>query len=191
MLIPKPEDNLVQFSPVFDRISSIIYHATMVGDKPVKTNVSLNVKDVTHIRAALCEFVGVEELIKQLYPKLDNSKYQIYKSLNPTLHMLKLLRNYNIHISNTEIDQKQMMVRTLIKEHKEFEINIEYISNLSVYELRKLRSSKDYKDDQLEEMINNFNVQQHSFGIATLIIKAAIDYSKKLAEVLSEHARSV
>ena len=65
-----------------------------------------------------------------------------------------------------------------------------FISNLTVDGIKQLTSAKNYTDSQLEDMINYFNVQQHEFGVTTLIIKAAIDYSIHLAGVLKANKYS-
>ncbi len=82
-----------------------------------------------------------------------------------------------------------MMAKTLLENTPEIEINVPYISNLSLNELRRLNSAKDYSDAQLKEMISVFEIQQHEFGIDTLLIKAAIDYSELLSTALSSTQR--
>ncbi len=189
LLIPTPHELLLNFKSVYDRFSCVIYHAAMIGDKPVKGKISIENKDITHIRAALSEFIAIEDLIKNTYPDIDKNSYMIYKSGNPILHMLKIIRNYNIHISNSLIKKKTMMAKTLLENTPEIEINVPYISNLSLNELRRLNSAKDYSDAQLKEMISVFEIQQHEFGIDTLLIKAAIDYSELLSTALSSTQR--
>ncbi|MGR2934238.1 hypothetical protein ABMY10_20770 [Vibrio vulnificus] len=184
-LVPKPHDDLKKYSDLYDRFCSVIYMAVMVGDEPVKANITREAKDVACIRAALCELISIEDYIKQSYPALEYSDYQVYKSQNPIIHMLKLLRNYNIHLSHSILGTKPMMVMLPANLDKVFEIEVEYISNLSISELRRLHSSKDYSDEQLSQMIECFDAQQHKFGVTTLIIKAALDYSERITTLLS------
>ncbi|HAS6762880.1 TPA: hypothetical protein GRI81_08110 [Vibrio parahaemolyticus] len=190
LLLPEPDKNLSDFSKVYERIQSIIYHCSMVSGEPVKHCISTPAKEASHIRAALCEFIGIEDLIQQLYPKIKKSAYGTYKSNNPTLHMIRLLRNYNIHIQNSQTAKKSIKVRTLIPESGEFDIDVMFISNLTVDGVKQLNSAKNYTDSQLEAMVNDFNFQQHEFGVITLIIKVAIDYSTHLAEVLKNNQES-
>ncbi|MCC4225854.1 hypothetical protein LL295_20400 [Vibrio campbellii] len=183
-LVPQPHDDLKKYSDLYDRFCSVIYMSVMVGDKPVKANITREAKDVACIRAALCELISIEDYIKQSYPALAFSDYQFYKSQNPILHMFKLLRNYNIHLSHSMLGTKPMKVMVPASLDDVFEIEVEYISNLSVSELRRLHSSKDYSDEQLSQMIECFEVQQHEFGVTTLIIKAALDYSEQITTLL-------
>ncbi|MBY7858304.1 hypothetical protein KW419_08470 [Vibrio fluvialis] len=184
LLIPEPAKELAEFPDVYDRVCSVIYHCTMVANEPVKKCISLSAKDATHIRSALCEFVGIEDLLKQLYPTLSNNSFAIYKSENPVLHMIKLLRNYNVHISNSQLSQKSMKVRTKLDNFQEFDVTVGYISNLSLESLKLMYSANNYTDSQLIRMIEVFECEQHEFGVTTLIQKAVIDYSQHLAKVL-------
>ncbi|WP_182027241.1 hypothetical protein [Vibrio rotiferianus] len=184
LLIPEPAKGLVEFPDVYDRVCSVIYHCSMVSGEPMKKCIPLSAKEATHIRSALCEFVGLEDLLKQLYPTLSHAEFAIYKSKNPILHMIKLLRNYNVHISNSELSQKSMKVRALVDKHGEFDVTVKFISNLSLESLKLMRSATNYSDSQLISMIDIFENEQHEFGVTTLILKAVIDYSEHLVKVL-------
>ncbi|WP_237486057.1 hypothetical protein [Vibrio hippocampi] len=184
LLIPEPAAELAQFPEVYERISSVIYHCVMVSGEATKRCISMSAKNATHIRSALCEFVGVEDLLKQLYPALPKSEYVIYKSTNPTWHMIKILRNYNIHISNSLLSIKPIRVRSLFPNQTELDVEVEYISNLTIDGLKLMHSTNDYNDTQLKNLISSFDHQQHKFGVTTLIIKTAIDYSHYLAKIL-------
>ncbi len=187
LLLPKPAKTLVDFPEVYDRVCSVIYHCAMVSDEPLKKCISLSAKEATHIRSALCEFVGIEDLLKKLYPELNNSEFAIYKSENPILHMIKLLRNYNVHISNSRLSQKAMKVRMLVDKYGEFDVIVKFISNLSLESLKLIYSANNYDDSQLIRMIEIFEHEQHEFGVTTLIQKAVIDYSEHLAKVLNSN----
>tara|TARA_R110000851_G_scaffold331701_1_gene506289 strand:+ start:281 stop:1021 length:741 start_codon:yes stop_codon:yes gene_type:complete len=187
LLIPQPQDGLKEYIDIYDRFCGVIYMLVKVGGDPDRFIISKEANDTVHIRAALSEFVGIEEYIKEIYPNLPKVDYRIYKSSNPIFHIIKLLRNYNIHLTNSTLKQKPMMVKTLIDESQEFEIQVEYISNLSVSELRRLSSAKDYSDTQLQKMVECFNNEQHEFGVTTLIIKAALEYSEQIKKLLILH----
>ena len=184
LIIPSPPSQLTDFPDLYDRICGTIYMAAKVGGDSDKSFISKKAKDASFIRASLCEFVSIEEYIKQTYPKLEAGCYRLYKSSNPIFHMLKLLRNYNIHIEESVLDNKSMMVEVPKYKTEQFEIEVEFISNLSVAQLKNLSSAKDYSDELLEKMINCFEVEQHQFGVPTLIIKSALDYADKLLTLL-------
>tara|TARA_R110000796_G_scaffold93563_1_gene198172 strand:+ start:613 stop:1311 length:699 start_codon:yes stop_codon:yes gene_type:complete len=187
LMIPRPREELKKYIDIYDRFCGVIYMLAKVGGDSDTFIISTEAKNTVHIRAALSEFVGIEEYIKEIYPNLPKINYRIYKSLNPIFHLIKLLRNYNIHLSHSTLQQKSMMVKTLVDENQVFEIQIDYISNLSVSELRRLSSAKDYSDTQLEKMVECFNKEQHEFGITTLIMKAVLDYSEQIEKILMLH----
>jgi hypothetical protein len=185
LIIPEPSKVLKQYIDIYDRFCGVIYMLVKVSGKPDKSMISNNAKDAAYIRAALSEFVGIEEYIKEVYPNLPKAEYRIYKSVNPIFHLIKILRNYNVHISHSTLEQKPMMVRTLLDESQEFEVQVKYISNLSTAELRRLSSTKDYSDSQLEMLVECFDKEQHEFGVTTLIMQAALEYSEQIEKSLS------
>ncbi|QGM26914.1 hypothetical protein [Acinetobacter towneri] len=187
LMIPSPSDDLKRYPEVYDRFCGIIYMAAKVGGDSDKYFISKKAKDAVHIRSALSEFVGVEEYVMQTYPNAVPEAYRLYKSSNPIFHMLKLLRNFNIHLSDSVLDFKPMMVRTLIENSGEFEINVDFISNLSVDELKRLKSAKDYSAELLYEMVRCFEKEQHEFGISTLIISSALDYSEIILKAIENN----
>ena len=184
LIIPSPPEKLKIDLEIYDRFCGVIYMAVHVGGESDKYFISKKAKDASYIRASLCDFVSIEEYIKQSYPDLNIENYRFYKSTNPIFHMLKLLRNYNIHLSDSTLANKSMMVRIPKDGTDDFEIQVEFISNLSIPEIRKLYSAKDYTDQQLQKMIECFEKEQHEFGVSALIIKSALDYAEKIERAL-------
>ncbi|MFL7017333.1 hypothetical protein [Vibrio cyclitrophicus] len=66
-------------------------------------------------------------------------------------------------------------------------MTVKFISNLSLESLKLMYSANQYSDSQLIGMIDIFEIEQHEFGVTTLILKAVIDYSEHLAKVLSSN----
>ncbi len=184
LLIPSPNKLLEKHPDIYDRFCGVIYLITKIdgnSDVHIASNLA---KSMACTRSALSEFVSIVEYLKENYPKLANHNYRIYSSTNPILHMIKLLRNYNIHLSESILSEKKMSVTTAIDPSIEHELTVKYISNLSAQELRKLRSSKDYDDNCLSSMIECFNIEQHIFGVSTLLMKSALEYADHIATIL-------
>ena len=180
MLFPLPDDFFQKNLDVYNRIVSVIYLAAKIGCESDKHGVSKIALSAAFIRSSLCEFISLEEYISQTYSNLNEEIYKISKFKDPIFHMLKLLRNYNIHVESSFLAEKSMQVRTLIKDSPEYEIRVNYISNLNLSSIKSLKSGKYYTDDQILKMIECFENEQHEFGISTLIIKAALEYIERL-----------
>lgn len=132
------------------------------------------------IRASLSEFIALEDYISSTHNGVARDRHKIYKTSDPILHMIKLLRNYNIHISNNECNNKSMEVMIPNFPENTLVIQVPYISNLQLEDLQLVRDARFYSDAMLRKMIDCFNHEQNKYGIDTLIIKAALQYGEKL-----------
>lgn len=178
-LFPLPDEKYKALPEVYDKTCAVTYMASKIESEPDKHKVPCKPIVEAYIRAALSELIALEEFILDEYHDIDQLLFKIYKTTDPILHMIKLLRNYNIHVSSSMVSQKSMRVRSLNEKIPEFDIEVAYISNLNFEAIRNLRSSKDYTDDQLRRMLDIFEEQQNVFGISTLLIKVALSYIGK------------
>ncbi len=185
LLMPTPPESLKIDLDIYNRCSAVIYMAGNIGDESDKFAIDSKTINEAFVRAALSEFVGMEDCLKANYPNSDTSGLALYKSVNPIFHMLKLLRNYNIHLAASVLNKKHMKVKTLFKEAGEFDYEPLVISNLTISELKKLKSSKDYSDSTLDKMVAVFDDQQQEFGLTTLIIKQALEYAGDISHFLN------
>jgi len=110
LIIPKPCESLMPYKEVYDRFCSAIYMASMISEKAGRYMIDETAKHCAYIRATLAEFSSIEECIHQLYPNLDKNHYIIHKANNPAFHILKLLRNYNIHLSESTLSEKTISI---------------------------------------------------------------------------------
>lgn len=172
---PTPDEGLKEFSDLYDRFCSAIYMASNIGVQ----------SSTGYTRAALAEFAGIDEFIEQNFKQLKRENYIIYKQPNPLFHIMKMLRNYNVHIAESFLSEKEINVAFRSKPEETFEIKISYINNLSADELKKLRSAKDYSKEEIEKMIMHFETAQHKFGVSDLLICGVILYSKVIANLIT------
>lgn len=183
LLFPTPDERFKVLGEIYERTCAVIYLASKINSASTH-DIPTNTVQAAFVRAALSEFVALEEFIDKEYIGIEAAAYKIYKTEDPVLHMTKLLRNYNIHVSSSELSKKSMMVRTIDENNAAFEINVAYISNLNFDSVRSLKSSKDYTDEQISKMIKVFNCQQHVFGVMTLLVKVALSYIERFEPFL-------
>lgn len=184
-LIPAPCDNLKALPEIYARFCSAIYMTTHIGGASDKYMITDSEKSAAYLRAALHEFSSIEDIIKINFSDIDEKKYRICKSSNPLFHIMKLLRNYNVHVSMNKVAAKNMQVISLHDTDEIFDITVKYINNLSLSELEKTRDSQRYSKSDLKKMINYFNNQQHEFGVCELIKQGILLYSKQINYLLS------
>lgn len=183
LLLPSPDDRYRDLPGIYDRVCSIIHFASKIGEKSDRSAISTKALSEAMTRAALSEFVALEDYITALNPLYKGVWFSHRDSSDPIFHMLKLLRNFNVHIDTSTLQSERMRVRTLIND-KQYEIEKEFISNITLESLAKVHDSKFYLSI-LPQMIDVFEEQQRRWGIGSLIIKCSLDNMSKLDHMLS------
>lgn len=183
MIVPKPDERTQLDIDIYARFCSAIYLASHIGTDESRHFISNNNIKTAYLRAALAEFITIEELLKVNYPNnADIECYSLIKSENPIFHFLKILRNYNIHLSNSSLGGINFRAYSPRKPEMIFELNSSIIDNLHVEEFKKLNAYKDkkrrlYSEQDILKMISYFDKEQSSFGVCDLIIRSIVDYS--------------
>lgn len=187
LLVPKPCELLMDHDLIYERFCSAIYMAANVnGEAGVHLSHLVNeeVAMKAYFRAALAEFVSLEDALKvNGYPEV--SGFLITKSSNPLFHIMKLLRDYNIHLGITELKETEVIVSLESDSSQLFGCSASVIKNLNFCDLKKLRNARFYSDQELFQMVKMFNEQQQKFGVGDLIIKGLVMYSELVGQLLT------
>lgn len=185
LVTPSPDAGLKEYVDIYDRFCSAIYMASQIGAESKAHILSNKAHATSYTRAALAEFSGIDELIENNFENLKRNDYLIYKQRNPLFHIMKLLRNYNIHVAESTICDKQINVALPLRPQEVFEIKASHISNLSAESLKKLNSAKDYSISELQKMIEHFDNAQHKFGVSDLLITGVVLYSGVISRLIT------
>lgn len=184
-IIPKPDERLREFSDLYDRFCSAIYMASKIGGESSKYMLSNKAHSSGYTRAALAEFAGIDEFIEKNFKQLTRENYIVYKQPNLLFHIMKMLRNYNVHIAESTLSEKEINVALPSKPEENFDVKICYINNLSAYELKQLKSAKNYSMAEIEKMIMHFENEQHRFGVSDLLVCGVILYSSVISRLIT------
>lgn len=174
LILPSPDEKYKILPDIYDRLCAVIYFASNIDGKSNKHIMSDKAHSEAMVRAALCEWVAIEEYISITYPDYKGTWFNEYAHSNPILHMLKLLRNYNVHIDSSRLEKESIRIAHPFDKNNEYDLCRVYISNVSVDSLKKLHAAKKYIP-HLPKMVDVFNEQQREWGIAELIIKCTLD----------------
>ena len=113
-------------------------------------------------RACLLELCRVEYFLKQKIGKFSS----YYKSTDPVFHIIKLLRNYQVHIGILELNSENVEVvhsKDLML-YKTF-----IIQSIKAEELKALESARGYDIDLLSKLIEWFDTEQKKLGIVQML----------------------
>ncbi|QRD62610.1 hypothetical protein [Xanthomonas citri] len=178
-----PPEALKAVPQLYDRAASSLYMLFQSGGSEIilPDGISGGLHVAAHFRAALTEFVGVEEAMKNA-----GFAYRIQNSKSPLLHFMRLLRNYQIHVGTQPIAQKQWQFK--IGDMKGT-VTMAIIDNLHVddfMELRAIKDRRDYTRDDVKRMILGFQAYQGRLGAYELLRRGV---TRLISEVAAQIER--
>lgn len=159
---PKPVVWPRSLQPVRECLESAIHMASQIElvDHALLTSRPQRIR-AAYFRASLSELCRIEDVASTL-----GKPFSFYKSSDPTLHIVKLLRNYQVHLAATQLSSGQIKVE-LSEETMSY--NSFIAEDVTAHQLRLLRSSSDYSDHQLDQLVMLFENEQRRFGVVQLL----------------------
>jgi hypothetical protein len=139
-----------------------------------------------YMRASLAEFVGMEDALKQELPLIGISALPIKanSSRKPLLHIIRELRNFEIHLHSSPLSpqNKSVLWGHYERPHKArpLDIQIWIIDDLTVDQFNKLNNAKDYNKDDVLQLIGWFNAAQKEWGVHDLILRAIGTFCREI-----------
>ena len=138
---------------------------------------------VAYLRAALMEFVAMEELLPDDLARrnLGEKPLKIKDTESAHLIILKELRHLHLHLATKTFEAQQ---RDAVFRFGEQETNTTLTIELIPYEdllnLKRLRNASKYAADELDEAIIWLNEAQSSWGIGDVLQRGVQKYSDAL-----------
>tara|TARA_R110000744_G_scaffold158819_1_gene274857 strand:- start:15621 stop:16250 length:630 start_codon:yes stop_codon:yes gene_type:complete len=137
------------------------------------------------LRASLSEFVSMEDAAILDFHRLGYGKAPKIAALaDPRLHVVRLLRHANVHLSATQ----------LMTDHKssvwigpDGPQEFQYLSFHAVDVDRSIRTtnqSKRYSPEDLTAMIDWLLTEQAEWGIQNVVLRAAETFARELARLI-------
>jgi len=174
---------LQKFNNVFERAHCALYFIAKFHSE------SNGIIKKALLRASIAEFVSIEEVVKVdlKINSISANPLLIRKTENPLLHIIKQLRNYNIHLGSTILDYTDETTRIFgTKEDLANGTGYKYsdkeviITNLNISEFNKLKDANKYCDKDKLCIIDWFNLNQIRWGVGHLIYLAILDYCDRI-----------
>ncbi len=174
VLLPKVPPKLRSMPELRSSLANAIYMASQIELAQGSIHLRAEPIRAAYLRASLSEIVRVEDLSK-LYGK----PFSFKSSTDPLLHVVKLLRNYEVHVGAFSVAAGAIRVNWGGDEGV-YETYV--VDNLSASELRKLDSASGYSDRQLEELLTLFEMHQRKFGVVQLLYSTALHVAAQLGK---------
>lgn len=154
-----PSDKLKSIPYLYERAVSALHMLFSISKYTPLEGYAPDTHAAACIRAALVDFVGMEESLK-----IANHGYKISTSSSPLLHFMRLLRNYQIHIGQHQVSKERIAVEFA---NQQAEMDFPIIDNLQVagfMQLDAIAKHQNYTQLDVSKMINAFDEQQRRLG---------------------------
>lgn len=186
--------SMAKFPQTIDRAESSLHFCWAIDNGSVvfeKTDTRSVKRREGYLRASLAEFVSMEETLKRDLTPLKRdltplgisaTPLKINHSKNPLLHMIRELRNFEIHLYSSKLSSA---TRTAIYANENIEIDIWMVGDIQESNFRKLRNARNYDDKDISKLIDWFNNAQKHWGIHDLIHRAVTAYCDEIKTTYS------
>lgn len=115
------------------------------------------------MRAALAELVSVEDTLAWERP---GYAFRLWMSENPLLHIMRELRNMNVHLQPSTFAPKEITVQLRVEGSEPIDIEVYTLQDFTVERFRQLDNAKYYTDDQIHDLVEWFNAFHQHWGVA-------------------------
>lgn len=136
------------------------------------------------LRSALAEFVSMEESLGRDLSSagIGAAPVKITESQSPLLHIVRELRNLEIHLQTSRL---KSVVKEVTYVGDNYQLNIWVAGDITESDFMKLRNARRYKRDDLVKMVEWSNRAQKKWGIDQLIYRAIVEYCRMIIKVYS------
>jgi hypothetical protein len=101
---------------------------------------------------------------------------------NPLLHLMRELRNLEIHLTSSQLSKAKKDVTVILfdTEHQS-QTTIWTVSDLTVEKFQELGyTKKRYSEEEIREMVTWFNEAQHDWGVNDLLLRAIVEWASAI-----------
>jgi hypothetical protein len=136
------------------------------------------------LRAALAEYSSMDDSLR--WDCKNVLRYRMFSSSNPLVHLVRLLRHVNIHLTKTTL-QPEIIQATWIGAAPD---NTDYSSSFAIWtipqldssRLATLQDSKHYSAGDMDRVCAWFNLYQRTWGAPDLVWRAAECFAKEVIQ---------
>jgi len=119
-----------------------------------------------YMRATLAELVSVEDTLAWERP---GKVFRLWQSANPLLHIMRELRNMNVHLQPSTFGTREISVQLRVEGSVPTDIEIFTLQNFTAERFKQLHNAKRYTEQQVEDLVAWFNTFHKQWGIADAI----------------------
>ncbi len=144
-------------------------------------------KDEAFIRASLAELVSMEDTLARDLKRngLAAQRWRMYSCPNPLLHILRELRNMEVHIRTSTVSC--FPIRVLYgQDRTPGRFTVTHLEPISLDDFMQLNNANNYRKEDVCRLLDWFEKSQRVFGIRELILRGIEAYASFIAETFNK-----
>lgn len=176
-LNPEVQERLSPFTETLDRANGAFWFTHKINwpDTEIKRRES-------YLRASLAEYMSMEDTLPRDLEKNGISKraVKIYDFQNPVLHIVRMLRNIEIHLRSSTLSSDKIPA---VAGDVRFNNRVWFINDLEFDQVvSDLDNAQYYSEEDLRMLIEWFNDAQKRMGVEELIRRAVTTFARHIAD---------
>lgn len=182
------EKGISKFPEVTGRAEGAVYFSNRISAPPQARDDNRDQLREAFLRASIAEFAGIEEALERDLKTLQISSLplKIKDTADPLLHIIRELRNLEIHLQSSDFvsSQKDVLFGDFENPERAHPLKITnwYIADIGVAQFRKLRNASRYTSLDIQSLITWFNQAQKQWGIGELVRLATERYCSQIID---------
>jgi hypothetical protein len=135
------------------------------------------------LRACLAEYRAMDEVLPRDLTALgiQTPSLKIHDLKNPLLHLMKELRNFEIHLASSALNSATIDVVVRWDDNEiEHQRTIWVTEPLTVTKFKQLKNARHYADADIKAMVDWFNNAQQYWGVHHLAFLATTTFCQEL-----------
>lgn len=187
LLSDELEASITKLPETYDRAESALHFCWSITgalDVYERTDPKSIKRREGYLRASLAEFVSMEETLARDLVSIgtNSTPIKINHSLNPLLHIIRELRNFEIHLHSASLSSE---IREVIFANTNSEIDIWMVGDLLEADFRKLKNAKLYNNSDIPKMLDWFSQAQKGWGVHDLVYRSIVIYCEEIKRAYS------
>jgi hypothetical protein len=140
----------------------------------------------SYLRAALGEYASMEDALPRDMRQagITGRPFRVRDSANPLLHMIRELRNLEIHLRSSRMANSKTSAQYEDLDTpgtwKQLEVTAWWIEPITIQEFMRLDNARHYRANDITRMLDWFNDGQKLWGVGELIRRATNAFAREI-----------
>jgi hypothetical protein len=181
----KVDSRLALLRTTYSRCNAALRFAANIGGDASSLHVSdseVPAMRVAYLRAALMEYVGMEEVLPIDLRGLPGhgTPTTIWSTENPMLILVRELRNIQLHLVNSELIPEEKEAYFKAEPERMFKIHVQRVAEADLDKLTISKNARCFDSDDFARGVAWLKSAQLRWGIEEIVIESIWEFARRI-----------